>query len=92
MFINFDVNNAGIPLSQMTQLGTETGNFAALAQHAEWVKNSFDPNTGYNMYLTETQPAGVTGDSAATGCSDLLDAGLAMAIGYAAFYHPDPHV
>jgi hypothetical protein len=87
VFINFDADLEGKALSDMSELGTDTGNFAAMAQCGAWIEASFDPDTGFDMYLTKTQAAGVTGNSDVTGCSDALDAGLAMAKCYSIFVH-----
>lgn len=85
VFASFDNDNQGIALNSMTQLGTNTGNFMAMADCGAWI--DYTISSGGDLYITKTKMAGITGDSNETGCSELLDPGLALAKCWSAFSH-----
>jgi hypothetical protein len=81
VFVLFDPNSNGRSLYQMEELYSESGRLNARAQCGRQIIENFSND----LYVTTTNPAGVTGSLEETGCSPALDSATFMAFCDSAF-------
>ncbi len=76
IFKNFDDDSLGKSLYDMKELYSESGRLSARAQCGKFIVD----NIGEDLYVTVSQPAGVSGTADATGCGYLIDPAILLAM------------